>query len=375
MKILFLIRSLEAGGAERQLVLLANGLKKRGHQVDVAVFYPGGCFEKDLKDVPLHSLGKTGRWDIAGFIQRLHQLVRELRPDVLHGYMGTANVLSALLKPAQNNMSVVWGVRASNMDLAEYDWLSRVFYYLESILGITANLIIANSGAAIQANENRLGFAKKIVLSHNGIDTDSFSRDEDSGRLIREKWGIDANEVLVGMVGRIDPMKDHSTFLQAAARASVEMPQLKFVCVGGGSAKLLHELKLESDTLGLGEKVLWAGHVGDMNAVYSSLDLLSLSSAFGEGFPNVVGEAMACGVPCVVTDVGDAARVVGDCGAVVPPKSPDLLGEAMVAIARRLAAENTVLRSQVRKRVEDCFSVDQLVSRTEEYLTRLRVSS
>ena len=147
MKVLFLTRALNVGGAERQLVVLARGLRKRGHEVAVAVFYPDGVLEGELKEagIPILSLAKRGRWDVVGFVLRLIHLVRCYRPDVLHSYI--SNLVTVVVQPFLKSTKIVWGVRSSYMDFSRYDWLFRVSYGLACRLSHSADLIIANSHA------------------------------------------------------------------------------------------------------------------------------------------------------------------------------------------------------------------------------------
>ncbi len=139
-KILFFIRSLNAGGAERQLVVTAKGLAEKGYQVTVLTFYSGGFYANEFNNskVKLLSLHKKGRWDLLLFILRLRVILRQQAPDVIYSFMGTANILAVVLRPFVPAARVVWGVRASNMDLEKYDWLSRWSYWFE--VGVKSHL-------------------------------------------------------------------------------------------------------------------------------------------------------------------------------------------------------------------------------------------
>src|SRR5262245_48259844 len=146
MNILFLTRSLNYGGSERQLTLLATELLKRGQKIVVASFYSAGTLRNDLSmaGVPTISLEKRSRWQV-GFVLRLIRCVRQLRPQILHSYLGTANILSVVLKPFFPFVTIVWGVRASNMELEQYGWVDRLLYRIERGLSRFADLIIVNS--------------------------------------------------------------------------------------------------------------------------------------------------------------------------------------------------------------------------------------
>lgn len=367
--ILFLARSLNRGGAERQMVVLAKGLVGRGHVVAVAVFFGGGVYENELTEagVRVLNLGKQGRWDILPFLHRLVHLLRMERPAVLHSYLGVPNILAAALKPLLSGTRIVWGVRASNVDLSCYDSLSRLVYALERRLARFADLIIANSKAGKHyAVAN--GFPEdKIVVIPNGIDTEYFQFDPEGRRQVRAEWGINEKKILVGLVGRLDPMKDHPTFLEAASRITCERHDVNFVCVGGGSAEYAEVLKQRAAALGLTNQLIWVAARDDMPAVYSALDI-TVSSSCSEGFSNTIAEAMACGVPCVVTDVGDSALIVGDVGSVVSSADPSVLAVAVGHLIDLPAEDLRVLGEACRARVVSEFGIDRLVQRTEQVL-------
>lgn len=372
MKISFLIRSLDCGGAERQLVALARGLQQQGCLVIVAVFYSGGLLEKDLHGagVKIHSLDKKGRWDIIGFIWRLIIFIYYQRPDVLHGYLGTSNIITVLLKPLFPRIRMVWGVRASNMDLSRYDWLARLSYRIECWLSRFADKIIVNSFAGRNYALMKGFPGNKMIVIPNGIDTERFYPDSNARRRVRLDWGMTEKEVVFGLVGRLDPMKDHPTFLRAAALLTREIGGVYFVCVGGGPDEYCRELQTLARTLGITDRLIWAGARMDMTAVYNALDILS-SSSYGEGFPNVIGEAMSCGVPCVVTDVGDSACIVGNTGVVVPARSPEELAEGFKVMLERLKGNRKSISEEVRKRIIMEFGLEVLVQKTSKAISEL----
>ncbi len=372
MKIFFLIRSLENGGAERQLVDLAKGLAEKGHEVIVATFYGQGRLEQELNGtaVRLFSLGKTGRWDILPFLARLVGMVRRERPDILHGYLGTANVLVTLLKLfVGRETSIVWGVRSSYMDLKRYDRLMRWSYRIECALSRFADLIVVNSEAGREYAASQGMSTKHMQVVSNGIDTSRFQPNPQARAAVRKQWGVSASVVLVGHVGRLDPMKDHKSFLLAAARLAKLRPEVGFVCVGGGSSGYAQALHEQTDSLGLSRRLVWAGERFDMEQVYPALDMLC-SSSIGEGFPNVIGEAMACGVPCATTDVGDCRVIVGELGEVAKPSDPEELAQAMERVWDRTSGGE--LRAEdLRTRIQQQFSLERMVKRVEAALLAL----
>ena len=371
MRIAFLTRSLNYGGAERQLVALAKGLQERGHLVTVAVFYAGGPLEKELRDVMIdvRVLDKRGRWNTLDFLWRLIKFLHLEKPDVIHSYLCVPNILTALLSLLFPRVRIAWGVRASNVELDKYDWLARLTYRVECLLSRVADLIIVNSYAGLDYAAAH-GFPRnKMVVVHNGIDTDRFNPDQEMRRRVRSEWGVGEDETLIGMVARLDPMKDHVNFLRAAALMTKERSGLRFVCVGMGSNDYQKKLIELSEQLRLADAVIWAGPRADMPAVYNAMDVI-VSSSCSEGFPNVIGEAMSCGVSCVVTDVGDSARLVGDIGEVAPSKNPEELKAAIERSVSKIIRDNCAQACK-RQRIIERFSIAELVSKTEAHLLRL----
>jgi glycosyltransferase involved in cell wall biosynthesis len=372
MKVLFLVRDLAVGGSQRQLAVLAAGLARHGHDVAVAVLYTGGALEKLLGDsgVRLLSIGKASRWHVMAPLVRLRGLFLSERPDLLYAFLPMQTTLAAMLLPARLETKLVFGLRAGGMQLRHYDALNALTYRSEAWLARRADLIIANA-RAVRVDAIARGLpADRIVVVPNGIDTDLMRPDKDAGRALRRAWGVSDEAFVIGCVARLDPMKDHANFLTAAAQLAREDSGVHFVCVGHGSAAYRSGLMRQAASLALKDRVRWVDEIGDMKAAYNAFDIATLASAFGEGFPNVVGEAMACGVPVAATDVGDVRAIVGGSGEVVPPGNPDLLCAAWRSLRQRLAHDPS-LRESVRAAIVADYSLAAMVRRSEDILTQL----
>jgi glycosyltransferase involved in cell wall biosynthesis len=370
IRLCFLIRQFNDGGAQRQLLEMAKGLDKEKYAITILTYYSGGRFgeeAKQLAHVRHVSLQKRSRWEIVGFLYRLGKQLLRLRPHVLHGYLGPANLLGVLFKPVLPKTRVVWGVRASNIDLSHYDWLARLTFRLECIFARFADLIIVNSHAGRDYHLAHGFPGEKMVVIFNGIDTERFRPDAAARRRVRAEWNVAAHERLIGVVGRLDPMKDHPNFLEAAALLAKTQKEARFVCVGDGPADYRQQLQALGQKLGLAARLIWAGGRNDMPAVYNAMDIFCSSSS-SEGFPNAIGEAMACGVPCVVTAAGDSALIVGNAGVVVPPKNPRALADGWTKLLELLPEPRRLLGEQARARVMRQFGRAMLVQKTSEAL-------
>ncbi|MBN8417866.1 MAG: glycosyltransferase [Verrucomicrobia bacterium] len=347
MKIAFIIRDLGHGGAQRQLVLLAIGLVKEGHEVSVLHFYEGP-FRAELESggVKTICVGKKSRWDLAGFFLRLVKAARSLRPEVLHGYLAESNLMALFLKPFCGFPRVVWGVRDSQTDAHLWGLLGRLSFRLNCLLARFADVIICNSQAGRDYYAARGYPLQKMHVIPNGIDTERFQPQPRTPN----------KELTFGLVGRMNPMKDHATFLHAAALD----PHARFLIVGSGDAAYEQQMRNLATRLGLTNRLTWMPAQNNMPAVYAKFDCLVNSSAFGEGFSNVIGEAMACGVPCIASNVGDSAWIIGDKTQVFPVGDHAALAQCMLSFHPH----------NPRQRIVDEFSVAKLIERTSRLLSK-----
>jgi glycosyltransferase involved in cell wall biosynthesis len=366
LKILFLARQLNIGGAERQLVILANELASRGHDVAIASYYPGGALSTkvDTSRVRLISMGKRSRWDLFSLYVKVVKLVRRERPDIFHGWMHTQNLVATFVRVLFPKVKLFWCVRSSDLGSVQ-DFVERTEVWLQSRLSGFPDCIVVNSMAGLEHTVSSGVSREKMLFIPNGIDTSVFYPDEAEGKKVRAEWGIDPSTRIIGKVARYDRIKNHPMFLKAAAKIAAEFPNVRFVCVGHGPAPYVAELKELTRTLGIENRVLWVNARPDVRAVYNALDVFC-STSRSEGFPNVIGEAMACGRQCVVTDVGDSKLVVGSMGLVVPSNDID----ALTAALRQKLEADQVLNLPARQRILENFTVPHLGDMTEQAFQR-----
>jgi glycosyltransferase involved in cell wall biosynthesis len=372
VKLLFLVPRLDMGGAQRQLCLASGGLRAAGHSVLVATLVPGGEFRTDLTSlgVPTICLGDRER-PSPRLLTRLLALIERERPDILHSYLPSANVLAALVKGRYPRLPIVWGLRITEGDSRPYAALHRVIYFLERNLPWTADLMIANAPSVREAAIAAGLPADRIKVVPNGFDADAFRVDGEDRKRMRATWGISDNERLIGVISRLDPMKGHEIFLDAASRIASEDPNLRFVCVGPDSYGRRPELEALTRRLGLADRLSWCGSNLRVQEVYSALDVLCHPSIFGEGFPNVIAEAMLCEVPCVATDVCHSRKLIQDIGVLVSPGDAEGLANGLRASLQNADSRSAAIRRRGRERIATSFPVHKLVTRTEAALHRL----
>ena len=373
LRVLYVIRSLELGGAERQLAALASGLDREAFEPRVVTLYPGGALEDELRDaaVQVDSLDKSGRWDLLSAQRRLMARVRSFRPAILQSSLTIGNLMALAARRACPDAKLIWGWRASALDHDHYSPWFRWTEALERRLASRPDLIIANAEANKRDQLARGARPAAVAVVPNGIDVARFRPDPEARARQREAWGLAPDEPAIGLLARVDPMKGHAVFLEAAAIASARRTDLRFVAIGRGAPEALRALQDQAAALGIAERLIWAGERADAHEALAGLDLSTSASLFGEGFSNALAEAMASGLPCVATDVGDSATILGDCGLVVPAKDPTALAEGWLTLLSRLEAEGDSLRAANRQRIVERFSLDAMVARTEQLYRQL----
>ena len=265
----------------------------------------------------------------------------------------------------------MWGVRTSNMEWERYGILDRLLYWVECRLSPFADLIIANSQAGYKHAVSK-GFPRgKIVIIPNGIDVQKFFPNPAAGKQLRAYYGIGSDESLIGMVGRLDPMKGHDNFLRAASLLVKERRNVRFICVGEGPKSYKETLGRLSESLGTEKQILWLAECDPIENLYNALDVMTSSSSYGEGFPNVLGEAMACGVTCVATDVGDSKFIIGETGLVVPPNDVQALASAWCQLITTETSVRVNGGKAARERIIQYFSLDRLIDESINVLQPL----
>ena len=313
--VVHVITGLGTGGAERMLVQLAEAAQARGFPQHVVSLNGGGPFADSLRgqNIPVTDLGMTSFVSVPAGLFKLIRLIHRLSPGVVQGWMYHGNLFAALahrMAPGAKSRALFWGLRASNMDAKRYSRIMRLSAWLSS----WPDIVIANSESGAAFHQAQGFRPRRVVIIDNGIDSAIFRSDQIERNAVRAELGIAPDAPVVIHVARVDPMKDHQTFLKAMAK----VPSVTALMVGSGTDRLAAPPNVKA--LGLRQ---------DMARLYAAADIVVSSSAFGEGFSNAIAEGMSAGLVPIATDVGDARRIIGDTGYIVRPADADAIAEAI----------------------------------------------
>jgi len=358
-----LITTLDLGGAETALYNLVDGRARCRH--DVLCLAGLGEYGLRLRQngISVHALNMTRQWTDILKLPALVRLLKNRQPDALQTWMYHADLLGTAAGVLARIPHIFWNVRCSYIDWRHYAWTTRWIVRLLAAVSSVPHTIVTNSHAAIDLHR-RLGYqARRWVVIPNGFDTQRFQPSASAGHGFRVRHQVAG--ALIGMVARFDPMKDFATFAQAAGILARCRPDVRFVLAGTDvnhhNPKLITLLR-DSGVLA---RCLLLGPRNDLERLYPALDLLTLTSR-GEGFPNVLGEAMACGVPCVATDVGDVAHLIGNAGRVVPAGRPDAIAQAWRQMLALTPHQRTAMGMRARRRICSQFSIGSMLARYEQ---------
>jgi glycosyltransferase involved in cell wall biosynthesis len=357
--IVHLITGLETGGAERMLARLVTGLDPERHRSTVVSMTGPGVVGPLLASsgIELHTLDmRRGIADLRG-ITRLATILRETQPDILQTWLYHADLLGMVARALTPPCALFWNVQCA--ESIDADIVRRLLVWCSA----RPDIVVVNSLAGKRFHE-QLGYRpKRWEHIPNGCDTNVFQFDAEARLKLRQELGIPDNAVAIGLPARFHPMKDHGNFLAAASRIAAVRPAVVFVLVGPHVDPSNRALAETIAAHCLNERVRLLGERDDMTAVYSALDIATLSSAFGEGCPNVLGEAMSCGAPCVATDCGDAADILGPTGIAVPPRDPEALAAAWERVISLGPEARQALGAKARDRVIASYDLRAIVQR------------
>ena len=372
LRVVHVITGLGLGGTEMVLHRLLAGMNSRRWTSAVVSLTTPGDMGDAIRSLgaPVHALGVRGLHSFPAAAIRLRKLLRAERPDVVQGWLYHGNLLALAATRYRGRPALAWNLRSSRLDSPADRPQVGAALRLSAPLSRRPQAVVVNSMAGLEYHTS-LGYRpREWVLIRNGVDTKVFKPNPQTRDRIRGEIGVPKDALLIGSVARFHPHKDHRALFIAAKGVLRRHPEAYLMLCGDGVESGNPEIAswLRDDEMR--EHYVLLGPRDDVPALMASMDLLAASS-ITEGFPNVVAEAMACGVPCIVTDVGDSAALVGDTGRVVPPGDPQALAAALMELIKAGPAVRERLGAAARRRIESEFSLPKMVSKYEELYLRL----
>lgn len=364
MKVLHVITGLNVGGAENMLAKLIENDPAPHTQHVLSLLEPGPLSDRITSaGANVETLGMKRGFPTIAAARRLARHVKGLSPDVLHGWMYHGNLAVTLAK-AMTGLSIptIWNVRHSLADESKESFRTRALLALSRRLSRRPDAIIYNSRVSAAEHEAFGYSADRRIVIPNGFDCSLFRPSPAARERIEALFGIPAGRPIVGCVARLHPMKGHGTLVSAAVRAFEQGERFHLLLVGHGLEDPPAELrallaKLPED------HVTTCGARFDVAQWLPGLDVLAVPSGWGEAFPNIIGEALASGVPVVTTDVGDSRSIVGSAGETVPPDDPEAMANALMALLQMPTAERAGLSAEGRRRIVENYSLDAITDR------------
>ncbi len=372
LRIAFVISGLEVGGAEQALLKI---LPRFSRDIDARVISMTtiGPLGQKLKESGIHvdAIGMTrGIASISG-LMRLRAHLKNFQPDIVQTVMYHADLVGGLAAKLSRVPRVAWWIHNSGGAMHALNPLTRVVIRLCAAFSRRVPDLILCCSEKARLNHASFGYDdRRIEVLPNGFDLSRFRPDPRAGESVRVELGLPADTPLIGVIARFDPQKDHAGFLQAAQRVHQSRTDVRFLMVGADVQSSNLTLNGWIKDAGLESVVHLLGPRDDVPRLMAALTFLA-STSIAEAFPSVIGEAMACEVPCVVTDVGDSALIVGETGLIVPHSNPDRAARAWLEVLALSPAERSALGAAARRRVADKFELESLVSKQEKIYRRL----
>lgn len=371
-RLLFVSTGLRVGGAEISLLNIVQHLDlDRFEPLVVSLTGPGeiGMRIRAI-GVPVIELD-FGRRPLTSFVSLVRE-IRRLRPDVVQTWMYHADLLGGMAARLAGARRVSWGIRNSDLAPGASRRSTLAVARVCALLSHWLPRVIVSCSAVAADIHRALGYrADGFVVIGNGFDLTQFRPDATQRVAVRAELGLPADTPLVIHVGRHHPQKNHPGLLRAAALVHRARPDARFVLVGSDVTAQNQALNADIAAAGVWPVVHCLGLREDTARLMAASDLLVLSSGSGEAFPRVLGEAMACGIPCISTDVGDSRAIVGDCGRIVPPHDDAALAAAIVEVLSLPAAQRDELGRRARARAMTNFDIREVARRYETLYANL----
>jgi len=373
IKVVHIITGLEIGGAEMSLFRLLSRLsvKFQFHVISLTTIGDVGKRIQNL-GISVEALGMKAGLPNPLAILKLALKLKGLKPEIVHTWMYHADLMGGLAARLAGVPTLAWAIRNSTLDASKTKFATRAVVRTCALLSCRLPDRIISCSHTARDIHVAVGYDEtRFVIIPNGFDLSCFRPDPIAYAEVRHELGIPADAPVIGVVGRFHAQKNHQVFIEAAGILRATRPDVHFVMVGkelensnSHIAAWLQHAEIENKTHLMGLR-------NDIPRLTAAFDIATTSSSWGEAFPNVIGEAMACGVPCVVTDVGDASYIVSDTGRVVPPGDMTKLAAAMKDLLALSPAERRTLGARARTRVSEHFEIGNVVRQYEAFYEKL----
>jgi glycosyltransferase involved in cell wall biosynthesis len=360
-RITHIITGLATGGAETMLLKLLQKIDKNRFQSTVIALTDAGPIADRIRelDIPVTVLGISRSLPTPLDFFRLYRRIKYERPDVVQTWLYHADLLGSLAAKLARVKKLAWNIRCSYMGDDYYRGMSGLVIKALAALSGNPDTIVVNSGSGKELHES-LGYrSTNWQVIPNGFDVGIFRPSGESRQKIRQELNIGPDVPVIGMIGRWDPVKGHDLFLAAALKLSGKIPDCHFVIVGKDcDEENVDLINLVDDKMRPNLHLMGERH--DIPEVTNAFDL-AVCASIGEGFPNILGEAMACEVPCVATNVGDCAEIILDTGRVVPSGDVTEMAGAWMDLLSLPPDELTELGMKARERVRDTYNIEKVI--------------
>jgi glycosyltransferase involved in cell wall biosynthesis len=368
LRVLHVITGLAVGGAEMMLFKLASHTQGKRLSHAVVSLDRDGALVPRFREagIDVVSLGLSMSPASLAAFTALRSRVREFDPAVIQGWMYHGNLASLAGRwLSRSRAALAWNIRQTLYDLGHEKRMTAAVIRSGALLSSRPDAIIYNSVTSARQHE-QLGYeSSRRQLIPNGFDCEAFAPHAEARARTRSALGLRERDVVVGLVARFHPMKDHRTFIGAAAQVAAAHPEARFLIVGRGVSSHDAGVVAAIEQNGLRDRSIVLEERHDVADIFNAADIACSSSAWGEGFSNAIGEAMACGVPCVVTDIGDSAAIVAESGIVVAPRNPGALASAIGELVAGGRERRHALGELARRRVVERFSLPTVVAQYE----------
>jgi len=375
MRILHIISGLSMGGAEMMLYKLLSMTDRNQFNPIVISLTGEKRLGKNIRilDIPVYSMDMNSGIPNLVKVWRFTRLIRKVNPALIQGWMYHGNLAALLAKKLlSKRVSLLWNIRHTPDDLKKEKRLTEKMIRLGARLSYIPDDIIYNARVSAQKHKE-LGYSNKQEnIIPNGFNCEQFKPVNGAHFKLCHSLNIEEDAFLIGLIARYHEMKDHESFLYSVAELLKMYPKVHFVLAGRGIDEKNQKLVKQINDLKINKNIHLLGEQRNVDKITAGLDIACSSSAWGEGFSNAIGEAMSCGVPCIVTDVGDSDWIVGETGLIVKPGDIKGFTKAMITFIKMSPEERQELGRLARQRIVEHFTLGMVVKQYEQlYLKHL----